>query len=100
MALHVVVSWDISASGERWTTLNESLRGALQPYAWVRPLSTFYIVPIQSEYERTRIQDALVARAKAVSETVHILISPVMVGGQYMGYLPNDMWAKISERTG
>ena len=44
--MHVVVSWDIKASGKRWTQIDTMMKEALQPYSCVQPLSTFYIVQI------------------------------------------------------
>ena len=97
--MHVAVSWDISAEGDRWKTIDERMRAAIDRYPWVRPLSTFYVVQIYSESDRQQIQNSLVAVARSAGATVHFLITPAMVGGQYQGYLPTDHWAKISVRT-
>lgn len=98
--LHIAISWDISATDDRWTALNDQLLAVLKPYSWVRPLSTFYIVQIHTESARKTIQSALEAVAKAAPEQIHVLISPAMQGGRYDGYLPGDTWPQINERTG
>jgi hypothetical protein len=97
--MHLVVSWDITASGERWTAINDNLKEGLNPYSWARPLSTFYVVKVSGEPDRIKIRDALLERARAVHETVHFVISPLMQAGRYDGYLPRDMWDKINQRT-
>jgi hypothetical protein len=97
--MHIVVSWDISAEGQRWDEINKRLREGLAGFSWARPLSTFYVVRLISEPDRSTIQQRLVAVARSVTETVHIVLSPVMSGGRYDGYLPKDMWAKLNERS-
>ncbi|MGB3499185.1 MAG: hypothetical protein WBA49_13350 [Rhodanobacter lindaniclasticus] len=97
--MHIVVSWDISASGSRLTEVNEQMRQALKGYSWARPLKSFYVVRVASEEQRKDIRDKLLAVAKSVAETVHFVVSPVMAGGRYDGYLPRDMWAKLNERS-
>ena len=98
--MHIAVSWDITAAGDRWKALNGQMLEVLKPYSWVRPLSTFYIVQIHTESARGTIQSALVAVAKAAPEQIHFLISPAMQGGRYDGYVPIDTWSIINERTG
>ncbi|GLS97884.1 hypothetical protein GCM10007918_51760 [Piscinibacter gummiphilus] len=97
--MHIAVSWDITASGAQWAQIDERLRGVIQAYPWIRPLSTFYVVKIYSEADRTQILNSMTSVAKSAGATVHFLITPAMVGGQYQGYLPADNWAKINERT-
>jgi hypothetical protein len=97
--MHVVVSWDIkSGSPSRWKVINEKLRDTLGPYSWVRALSTFYIVKLNSQDERKLLQEALTTSVKALPERVHFIISPVMIGGRYNGWLPKDMWEKVNKR--
>jgi len=75
------------------------MRAAIQAYPWIRPLSTFYVVKIYGEANRLEIQNSMTAVARSAGATVHFLITPAMVGGQYQGFLPADDWAKINERT-
>ena len=97
--MHIVISWDISANTQRWEEINKKLKEGLSGYSWARPLSTFYVVKIASEVDRGIIRGRLIEIAKSVTETVHIVISPMMSGGQYDGFLPKDMWAKLNERS-
>jgi hypothetical protein len=97
--MHVALSWDINASGARWTTINDALRGELKNYAWVRPLATFYIVNISTAEQRDGIVDALSAVARRFSETINFVVTPPMIGGGYNGWLPKDLWDKINERA-
>ena len=96
--MHIAVSWDINAKEPRWGQLNEQMRKGLSGFSWVRPLTTFYIVKVAGEADRSIVLDRLTSIAKGAP--VHVVVSPVMSGGRYNGFLPKDMWAKINERTG
>jgi hypothetical protein len=97
--MHIALSWDITASGPRWTTINDALREELKYYPWVRPLSTFYIVNISTGEQRDSIVDALTAVAKRFPEKIYFVVTPPMSGGGYNGWLPKDLWDKINERA-
>lgn len=97
--MHVTVSWDISATGNRWNEINNLMKGALKGYSWVRPLKTLYVVKVDSAEERIELKDALVEVIKSVSETVHLIITPPMEGGNYTGWLPKSLWEKINQRA-
>ena len=97
--MHISVTWDISAKGESWNSLNDKMRDALKPYSWVRPLSTFYIIKISGEHDRTRIKESMENIASSGTVKIHFLLSPIMSSGRYYGYLPKDMWDNINERT-
>lgn len=97
--MHIVVSWDISASGNRLTEIDNKMRQGLKGYSWVRPLKAFYVVQVTSEEDRKNIKSALVGVAKEATEHVNFVVSPAMSGGRYDGYLPQDMWEKINKRS-
>ena len=97
--MHITLSWDISATGDQWKTINDNLREQLQGYSWVRPLSTFYIVKVNSAEQRDNLVDALISVIKQSHEKIHFVVTPLMTGGGYNGWLPQDLWDKINERT-
>ena len=97
--MHVTLSWEITATGQRWTEINNALKGALKGYSWVRPLKTLYVVKLASAEERQELKDAILGVIKSVDESVHLVITPPMEGGSYAGWLPRDLWDKINQRT-
>ena len=97
--MHVAVSWDISASGDRWNAINERMKEGIRPYSWFKPLSAFYVVKINGEIDRQTIQSNLEKTAESMSEVVHFVISPIMSSSRYYGYLPKNMWEEINKRT-
>jgi hypothetical protein len=99
--MHIVVSWDINEpASNNWNEWNERLKAVLQPFAWVRPLRTVYVVPIPDAVTHATIVSNLSAVANsAPGGSVHVLVSPSMVGGQYGGVLPANLWPELNRRT-
>ncbi|TQX91303.1 hypothetical protein EQW76_00785 [Rhizobium sp. rho-13.1] len=98
--MHIVVSWDINEpASAQWDTWNEKLKEVLIPYAWVRPLRTVYVVPIANEMVRQVIINGLGAVSRNAGGNIHVLISPAMVGGQYAGTLPPNLWPELNTRS-
>lgn len=98
--MHVTVSWDISATGTKWTEINNEMKGTLQGYSWVRPLKSLYVVKVDSPEERGELKDALISIIKKNKDRkIHLLITPLMQGGSYTGWLPKSLWEKLDQRT-
>jgi hypothetical protein len=97
--MHFVLSWDIQAEGDEWSEVNKAMKLCLEGYSWVKPLSTFYIVKVSSQDEWEWIKEDLKEVAKNTDLTVHFVVSPLMDGGRYDGWLPKKTWPKIRKRT-
>ncbi|WP_422450692.1 MULTISPECIES: hypothetical protein [unclassified Endozoicomonas] len=98
--MHLAISWDISAQNPQWDQLNNQMLAVLSPYSWVRPLSTFYVVRVNGEVDRHNIFNGLTAVAQSSTmNQINFLISPLMSAGRYDGFLPQDAWVNINERT-
>lgn len=97
--MHFVVSWDIQAEGEAWKAANAALKECLSGYSWVKPLTTLYIVRIRNEEAYESIKESIKEVARTSTVTVHFLVTPVMHGGRYDGWLPKSMWPMIRERA-
>ena len=98
--MHFGVSWDIEAEGQRWTEINNAMKKGLSGYSWVRPLATFYIVKVNSQYDWNFIHKNLTGVAEKIyPRKVNFVMGPLMSGGGYNGWLPKELWPKIRERT-
>lgn len=97
--MHFIVSWDIKTVEPEWSRLNQLLKQGLEGYSWVKPLKTLYIIKVNSVEERTIISNAIKQVAKNNPKKINILISPLLEGGAYNGWLPVDLWEKIKKRT-
>lgn len=96
--MHVVISWDIS-NKLRWEELNDRLKSCIASHSWVKPLSTLYVVRVASLQDRDLIMQRLIDVAKQNPNDINILCTPVMSGGSYHGWLPQNMWSEILLRT-
>ncbi len=97
--MHFLVSWDIKVAEPEWTKLNQQLKQCLEGYSWVKPLKTVYVVKVSDNEEKKAIKEKLNAVAKTNQGKINILITPLMEGGIYNGWLPVDLWDKIKKRT-
>ena len=98
--MHVVVAWEIKIPlGTERSQLAKSLRECLEGFSWVRPLSGLYIVQVDDDVERDLIKSNLMEVSKANPGKLRLIISPVMDGGRYSGWIPKDLWPKIRKRT-
>jgi hypothetical protein len=98
--VHVALAWNIIASGSRWNEINDKLEAVIKTHSWVRSFPSLYVVKVSSTEERDELVVKLTEIAKSVPEKVNFIITPVMTGGRYNGFLPKDLWDKINDRTG
>ena len=96
--MHVVISWDIS-SAHQWGLLNDKLKACIASHSWVKPLNTVYVVNVMSLQDRDMIMERLTSVARQYPNDIQILCTPVMSGGAYHGWLPENMWTEINLRT-
>ena len=97
--MHFIVSWDIQAEDGEWDEINAQLKECIEDYSWVRPLSTFYIVRVSDVQKWQEIRRSLIEVAESSTIRIHLVIGPLMYGGQYDGYLPKDIWPELEKRT-
>lgn len=97
--MHFVLSYDLSATGERRSSIEERINSILSPYRHVRRLTTFFIIHIQNEAQWEAIRSSLTALAQEIPETLHFIMSPSMSGGQYNGILQKGEWDEINNIT-
>lgn len=97
--MHFVLSYDLSATGERRSSIEERIDNILSPYRHVRRLTTFFIIHIQNEAQWEAIRSSLTALAQEIPETLHFIMSPAMSGGQYNGILQKGEWDEINNIT-
>ncbi|MCI0915277.1 hypothetical protein [Pseudomonas putida] len=96
--MHVVISWDIHGQ-HHWNEINEKLKACIASHSWVKPLNTLFVVKVWSVQDRDAIIEAMTNVARQHPSDVQFLCTPVMTGGSYNGWLPENMWNEINLRT-
>lgn len=97
--MHFVVFWEIKPEEQRWTEINHAMKEGLSSYSWICPPTTFYIVKVNSQSDWDFIYGNLATLAKRYSGEVNFIMSPLMEGGRYDGWLLKSLWPKIHEMT-
>lgn len=97
--MHFVLSYDLSAQGERRSEIEGKIENVLSPYKHVKRLTTFYIVLIRVDSDWEAIRSSLTALSQEISETFHFIMSPPMEGGKYNGILQKGEWDEINAIT-
>ena len=97
--MHFVLTYDLSAEGERRTDIENRIENTLAPYIHVKRLSTFYIIQVNGYVEWEAIRSSFTSIAQNISERFHFIMSPLMTGGRYNGYLPKEDWDEINKIT-
>ena len=77
MLMHFVVAWETQSQGKRRNELTSAMEKGLMGYSWVRLLSMFYVVDMNSERDWSIIHEKLLAIAAHFSGEVNFLMSPI-----------------------
>jgi hypothetical protein len=75
--LHFVVSWELRSQGNRRLEINNAMMEGLYGYSWLRLLSSFYILDIDSERDWNVIHERLLSAAVRFKGEVNFLMSPI-----------------------
>lgn len=96
--MHCVVSWDIteSAGYPSRSVIDAMMVAAFQPYPKVHVLSTFYVVGLPGQPDYNWLQTRLTSIAQQYHGRVNFVMTPLMSGGAYTGYLPQNLWNELN----
>lgn len=94
--MHIAVTWDITEGPDR-ANLSSQMVEVLQPYSWVRPLTTFYIIKTDAVGRET-INANLTKIGQRFPQRIRFVVTPLMQG-PYQGFLTQQDWTAINERT-
>lgn len=97
--MHIVMTYDLSATNARRTEIEERIEGILQPYRHVKRLSTFYVIHIDSAAMAESIRQGMDNLSREITETLLFIISPMMTGGKYNGLLQLGQWEELNAIT-
>jgi hypothetical protein len=95
--MHCVVSWDIT---DAFLPLRSHIEAemvvALHPHAWVKPLTTFYVVQFFGSDDYHKMISRLQSVGLKYPGRCRIIVSPLMVGGRYNGSLNQAEWNQLN----
>jgi len=89
--MHFVVSWEIKPKGSTQAEVNTAMLEGIQGYSWLRLLSTFYILEIDSPHDWNIVHEKLLAVAQRYQNEVNFLMSPLYdIDSEYFVYKMPD----------
>lgn len=97
--MHFVISWDIKTQGERRSSIESLLFAGLKNFSWVRPLTTFYIVQINTLNDWNNLFNYFISISKYYQNEINFIMTPPMSGGRYNGLLPQNLWKDINNKS-
>jgi len=97
--MHFVLSYDLSATGERRTEVENRIHEIINPYRNVRRLTTFYIIHVSNNSEWETIRTQMTELSRQIPERLHFIMSPLMDGGYYDGILSQNQWTEVNAIT-
>lgn len=94
--MHFVLSYDLSAQGERRTQIEEEIINVFAQLRFVRRLTTFFIIHVEDQNQWEQIRQNLTEIARRIPENFFFIMSPLMSFGRYNGFLPQQEWDEIN----
>jgi hypothetical protein len=81
------VSWEIKPKGADRGKISSAMLEGLQGYSWLRLLSTFYILEVDSQHDWNVVHEKLLAIAQRYQDDVNFLMSPLYdIDSEYFVY--------------
>ena len=99
--MHCVFSYDLRVeAGQRRQELEDQIISNLQQFTpYVRRLTTYYIIHLKNQTEWDSLFRRLSDISRSIPEPFYFILSPLMEGGRYNGFLPRGEWDEINRIT-
>ena len=81
--MHFVLSYDLGATGERRTQIENEIHAIIAPYRNVKCLTTFYVIHVSNHSEWELMRQQLSNYSTRISEKLNFIMTPLMDGGMY-----------------
>ena len=97
MKRHFLLSYHIEIEGELCNILHKGIADALEKYKTVNVFGDTYIVQIEkvTDWEDIRVSLTEITRENGCD--CKFIMSPIIQGGYYNGWLQSDKWPEIRE---
>ena len=79
--------------------LKNTFEGIIMQKPNYRALSNTFIIRIDSQTEWQELLTKLINLTKNNGESIHFIATPLMHGGRYNGFVPQNSWQNINKLT-
>jgi uncharacterized protein YbjT (DUF2867 family) len=97
--MHFLLTWGIGGTREQQVVVLNSLNAAIKPYQHFLALASTYVIRVNSQADWETIKGALEAIAKTSPVPLNFIMTPLMQGGRYDGWMPQPAWQQINILT-
>lgn len=97
--MHFLLTYDIHASGAKKTAIETSIQEILRPFNWVKPLTTTYIIQVAGQLQWNSLHAQLTQLGNGNLQLFNYILTPLMQGGRYDGFLNQNLWNEINIRS-
>ena len=97
--MHFLLTYDIHASGPQRTPIETSLQEILRPHNWVKPLTTTYIIQVAGQQQWNTIHGQLTQLGNTHLRLFNFIMTPLIQGGRYDGFINPNLWSEINARS-
>lgn len=80
--------------------LQPALDAALMPYPHVKVFDHTYVVRVYSIDQYSRASQELIRISSENPSAIQLILSPVMTGSGYTGWLPSNLWPLLNGLVG
>jgi hypothetical protein len=97
--MHFLLTYGVGGTREQQAVVLNSINAAIRPYQRYLALASTFIVRVNSQTDWEAIKSALEAVAKTSSVPLNFIMTPLMHGGRYDGWMPQPAWQNINTLT-
>jgi len=97
--MHFLLTYGINGTREQQMPVLNSINAAIMPYQHYLALASTYVVRVNSQTDWEAIKVALEMIARNSPVPLNFLMTPLMHGGRYDGWMPQPAWQQINLLT-
>jgi hypothetical protein len=97
--MHFLLTYGIGGTKEQQAVVLNSINATIKPHQHCLALASTFIVRVDSQSDWETIKSALESIAKTSPVPLNFIMTPLMHGGKYDGWMPQPAWQNINTLT-
>jgi hypothetical protein len=94
--MHFMIKWEVRVASHQ-QKISAGLLEAIKPLLAISPISDCLVVNVKSAEEYAAVKNRIIEFAKANPPDLYLLVSPLMTGPGYAGWLPSTVWPELNK---
>jgi len=97
--MHCLLTYGLTGSPAEQARLNAEIAAVVKRNPHVQVLGNTYVIKVNSDAEATQLLNAIVGVARTAPNSMNFIVTPIISGGRYNGWLPQSLWTQINSVT-